>query len=234
MKKIVSDLRFWIGMVSVLIISGNIIIKLSVLSPENKFSNHISLTSSLLGGVITLISISVTNGYYNKEKSYREKLDKCEKIKFQLNALKFLKEEFEVNKTKLIEYKHKYNMTNKLTETFQTIVWENTKNIYVEIFIDISEKGLFDIQKFYILINQYKGIIKPIQVSDDSLFELFGPIEVVIDNAINEYEKKLLEFDDIYQRVLKIANYIIESKTTMKKTAKVFEVSKNSIINRKK
>lgn len=226
MKKVLSNLGFWIVLVLLLIIVGNVIIYFSVLLPTEKFSNHISLTGSLLGGLITLVSVFVTNGYYNREKSNRDKLDKFEKIKFQLNALRFLKEEFEVNKNKLSEYKQKLNtkggQTNLSVETFQTIIWENSKRDCVEIFIDISEKGLFDIQKFYILAKEYNGIIQPIQVMNDYLFKLVQPIELVIDNAINEYEQKLLEFDDIFQRVLKVTNYIREEKANIERINKIF------------
>lgn len=41
------------------------------------------------------------------------------------------------------------------------------------------------------------------------------------------YNKK----DDIYERVLMVAKYTIENKTTVRATAKVFGVSKSSIHN---
>ncbi|SDO90270.1 hypothetical protein [Clostridium gasigenes] len=187
MKKVIADLRFWIGVIILFIICGNISIYLSPFDYKEKFPNYVSLNGSLLGGLITLVSIFITNQYYNKEKILQDKSNKTKKNDFKIKALKLLKYEFELNKENCEKVK-----AHGGKDVFQTVVWKEFRGLFVEIFTEIStdktRSNIFSVQKFYILADTLDGLMLPYHGAFDYIFESFDNINKIIDAAISYYE----------------------------------------------
>lgn len=177
------ELKFWIEIIVIILIVSNLGISMLKSDWYTKIGLLISLNASLLGGLITLISITITNQYYNKQKLENEKEEKIEDISMKLKALQFLKEEFIMNK-------NKFN-TKSLNEKFQTVVWEEFRREFVEIFINNPKEELFEIQRFYVTLMEQNNSVSTYKIEQVGLEDLLDPIEKYINNAIVNYEQKL-------------------------------------------
>lgn len=165
-------------------LGGSVII---VIHGVDRLSNLISLNGSLFGGLITLISISITNRYYNEEKIEQENENKIERISKKLNALKFLKKEISINKNIF-----QPESTSKfLFGKFQTVIWEEFRKEFVEIFINNPEEELYNLQKLYETLMEGDNFVSTGKIEMSGVKELFEPIEISIDKKIANYDKKL-------------------------------------------
>lgn len=145
-KKPYQELKFWIGIIGITLVFSNVGISLTKPDWYTKIGLFISLNASLLGGLITLISIFITNQYYNKQK-VKSDIDKnINKIQLKINTLKYFKDETLYNKEKANEVEINKNPIRN--EVFQTIVYEASKNLILETFIECGQ-DLQWITKFY-------------------------------------------------------------------------------------
>ena len=181
------SLKFWIEIIFVLMILGSILISLH---PNNRFSNLITFNGSLAGGLVTLISVFITNKYYNEEKLNQDLENRKEKLKLKLKALKFLKKE-------IIDNKDKYN-NGIIGYKFQSAIWEEFRREFIEVFINYPEQELSVLQEFYILIMEQDNTVATYKIEYIRSQKLFISIEESINKAISDYQNK---YDQLIKKI---------------------------------
>ncbi|OOM16742.1 hypothetical protein [Clostridium saccharobutylicum] len=186
------NLGVWIIIILLIMVIGSIIIISHI---NNRFANLVTFLGSLIGGLITLISVSLTNRYYNQQKLQENRNDKIEAVESKIKILKYFKKETIINKNKA---KNARNRDFRKYEMFETLVFETSKKEIIEIFIECEQK-LDYIQKLYSHISKHNSVdILVWDLEKPRIAEWINKIEHSINKTLDMYETKLneLKFED--------------------------------------
>lgn len=187
------NLEVYIAVIIFIMVIGSIII---INHTNNRFSNLISFIGSLTGGLITLIAVYLTNRYYNQQKNEQYIEEKMDKTKLKLQVLKFLGKEVVANKT--ICYSE--NRYAKAERKFNTVIWEEFRKEFAEIYIHEPVKEFSDLQLLYKLLMEQNNSVTSYKKDTFEEVGLFTDVEESINKLIKSYYTKLenLKKCDLY------------------------------------